>query len=314
MKNVVKLMISGLLLALLGACAAPSENKPAGNTNANTKAANTGTAPAAAAPSADVLAAIEKKSWEDWAKRDKAGVEGFLAAKFVSVGNSGASDRAESVKGWTEHKCEMSDLSFSDQKVTDLGDGIYLFTYKATVSAKCDGKPNPSPVNASTVYAKEGDTWKAMYYQEVPAPDAKGEYGSPSTPVDKAKELASLAAAPEDIVAVEKKLWETWKSQDSKAFEEHLSAKFVGNGRMGFADRATYLKNAFDPPCKVESATPGPMKALELSKDLTLIVYRAAQKGTCGKDALPANVMSVSIYRRENGKPMATYYMENPVK
>ncbi len=302
-------------VGLITACNGVSENKPAANANANARNANVSNANAvtkAAAPTAQTLSAIEKKSWEDWGKRDSSGIDGFLASKFVGVGSGGASDRAASMKSWTEHKCEMKDLSFSDEKVTELADGIYLLTYKATQTTTCDGKPNPSPVNSSTVYVKEGDAWKAMYYQEVPATDAKGAYSPPSIPVDKEKELASLSPAPDDIVAAEKKLWDTWKAQDRKAFEEHMSAKFVANGRVGFMEREAYLKGAFDPPCKVESASAGSMKAIEINKDLTMIIYRASQKGTCGTDKLPENVLSVSIYARENGKPMAIYYMENP--
>ncbi len=300
-------------VGLISACSGVSENKPAANANAgNANASNSNAVTKAAAPTAQTLSAIEKKSWEDWAKRDSSGIDGFLASKFVGVGSSGASDRAAAMKSWTDHKCEMKELTFSDERVTELAGGVYLLTYKATQTTTCDGKPNPSPVNSSTVYVKDGDAWKAMYYHEVPATDAKGEYSSPSTPVDKEKELASLSSAPDDIVAAEKKLWDTWKAQDRKGFEEHLSANFVGNSRAGYMDREAYLKSAFDSQCKVDNVAPGPMKAVEINKDLTMIIYRASQKGTCGTEKIPDNVISVSIYKRENGKPMAIYYMENP--
>lgn len=311
-------IVSMMLIAAVGlisACNGVSENKPAANANAsNANVANTATAPKTAAPTKEALIAIERKAWEDWAAKKADGLEGYMASKFVSIGNSGANDRAATMKSWTGHNCEMKSLAFSDEKMTELGDGVALLTFKATAPITCDGKAGPDPVNVSVLYANEGGAWKAMYYQEVPAADAKGEYAPPTTPFDKEKELASLSAAPEDIVTVEKKLWDTWKAQDRKAFEEHVSAKFVGNGRAGFSDREAYLKGAFDPPCKVESATAGPMKAMEINKDLTMIIYRASQKGTCGADKLPENVMSVAIYARENGKPMAMYYMENPVR
>lgn len=314
MKMLIGCAVIAVTTSIITGCGGTIEKSTAGN--ADTKAANVNsnanTAAKSIAPSAQELSTIEKKSWEDWAKRDSSGIDGFLASKFVGVGSSGASDRAAAMKSWTEHKCEMKDLAFSDEKVTELADGVYLLTYKAAQTTNCDGKPNPSPVYSSTVYVKEGNAWKAMYYQEAPAMDAKGAYSAPSTPVDKEKELASLSAAPDDIVAAEKKLWDTWKSQDRKGFEEHLGASFVGNGRGGHITREAYLKGAFDSQCKVDNVTVGPMKAMEINKDLTMIIYRASQKGSCGADKLPENVLSVAIYKRENGKPMAIYYMENP--
>lgn len=313
MKKVLLLIATISTAVLLATCGGTAENKPAGNATAsNTTNANSAAKPAG--PSKDALVAIEKKAWEDWAARNEKGIDGYMAKNFVSVGNNGASLRADTLKSWTTHKCEMKELAFSNEKVTEMGDGVAMLTFQAKADIKCDGKTGPDPMNVSVLYVKEGDAWKAMYYQEVPAADAKGEYAPPSTPVDKVKELASLSAPDEGIVTVEKKLWDTWKAQDRKGFEEGISAKFFANGRAGQMDREAYIKGAFDPPCKVESASAGSMKAMEINKDLTMIIYRASQKGTCGTDKLPENVMSVSIYGRENGKPMAMYYMENPVR
>jgi hypothetical protein len=311
----IKLLSAAAILAaavLAGCDAKPVTNASAGNANASN--ANVNAAAKPAAPTKEALVAIEKKAWEQWAARDEKGLDGYLASKFISAGPYGASDRAETLKSWTGHKCEMKELIFSDENVTELGEGLALLTFKAKSDIKCDGKTGPDPVNVSVLYVKEGEAWKAMYYQEVPSADSKGEYGPPTTPIDKTKELASLTAASDDLVSIEKKLWDTWKSQDRKAFEELVSAKFVGNGRGGFIGRDAFVKGAFDPPCKIESVGPGPMRSMDINKDLTMIVYRATQKGTCGTDKLPENVMAVSIFARENGKPMSIYYMENPVK
>ena len=310
------LFISVLTASFLAGCGgAPANNSPANSNAANVNAGNSNVAAKTAAPTKEALIAIENKAWKDWAERNEKGLEGYMGSKFINVGYNGASDRAAAMKSWTSHKCEMKDMVFSDEAVTELADGIAMLTFKATGTITCDKVVGHSPLNVSVLYAKEGDAWKAMYYQETPAADSKGEYGPATTPVDKAAELASLAAAPEDIAATEKKLWETWKNRDEKAFREMVTDNIVGNGRSGrLAGADAYMKSSFDPTCKVESFTVGPMKAMEISKDLTMIIYRASQKGACGTDKLPENVMSVSIYRRENGKPKAAYYMENPVR
>ena len=319
MKNILMTTATLFLALMIGACGGAADNRPAGNTNAanagNANAANANSAAKTAAPTKDALLAIEKKAWEDWANRRVEGLETYMAANFVNVGYNGASVRADAMKSWTSHKCEMKDLVFSDDQMTELAEGVALLTFKAKADIKCDGKSGPDPTNVSVLYVKEGDAWKAAYYQEVPAADAKGEYTPSATPVDKAKELASLSAAPDDIVENEKKLWSTWQARDQAAFRALITDNFVGNGRTGaLIGTEAYMKSAFGTECKVESISMGPVKAMEISKDLTMIVYRATQKGACGNDKLPENVMSTSIYKRENGKPKAMYYMENPVR
>lgn len=319
MKNFTLLTLLAVAIFGISAC----ETTPINNTNSSANTSNANSANAAnsastaktAAPTAEALMAIEKKAWEDWAARNAGGLETYMASKFVNVGYNGASDRTAAMKSWTEHKCEMKDLAFSDEKVHQLADGVALMTFKATADIKCDGKSGPDPTNVAVLYVKEGDAWKAMYYQEVPAADAKGEYAEPTTPLDKEKELASLSAAPSDIADSEKKLWETWKAGDQKAFRALLADGIVGSGRSGTVVGADeYTKSAFDPSCKIESFSLSPMKSMEIAKDLTMIFYRASQKGACGETKLPENVMSVAIYKRENGAPKATYYMENPVR
>lgn len=310
MKMRIKLIFSIAALALIAACSGTADNKPAGNANVS----NANTAPKAAAPTKEALMAIERQAWTDWAERNEKGLDGYMASDFVNVGYNGASDRAAALKSWTSHKCEMGDMAFSDEAVTELGDGIALLTFKATGPITCDKIVGPSPLNVSVLYGKEGDAWKAKYYQEVPTADAKGDYGPPSATHDKAAELASLKTAPDDLVAAETKLWETWKTQDQKGFEEHISNDIVVNGTMGRLDRAAYLKYAFGSECKVESYNLGPMKAQEIGEGFTIIFYRAAVKGTCGKDTVPPNSIAATIYKSENGTPKAIYFMESPVR
>jgi hypothetical protein len=214
------------------------------------------------------------------------------------------------MKTWTDHKCEMDSVAFSDAKVTPITDGAVMLTSKVTHDIKCDGKPEPSPVYESTLYIKDGDSWKAAYYQEVDAADAKGQ---PAPAKPRTEDFATSMSAPSaEIAALEKTLWDAWKARDQKGFEALLAAKGFSNGRTGFKDRAGYVASAFDPGCKVESYELGPMKSMEIGKDAVLVTYRAAQKGACGKDAFPPIVWAASIDVRENGKWVNLYYMESP--
>jgi hypothetical protein len=301
-------------LAILAGCAiffigcGGGAEKPA---NANTNSANANTAaPKASAPTKEALLAIEKKSWDDWSKKNEKGIDGFMAANYVDVGRSGIFDRATSIKRWIDHKCEMKSITFSDEQMNELAEGVALLTYKTTGDIVCDGKPSPTPTYSSTLYVREGDAWKAAYYQEVAAFDAKGEMVPTKPEPKKEASEAKPDAASEEFTALEKKIWETWKARDQNAFSALVSDKFVGNGNRGRSDKALMLKNAFDPTCKVESFSLGPIKAISVSKDVTLIAYSAQQKGACGKDAFPSPVSVGAMYVKENGKWMNVYYME----
>ncbi|HSI88939.1 MAG TPA: nuclear transport factor 2 family protein [Pyrinomonadaceae bacterium] len=314
MKRILSILAALMAVAFTLACEPGSTGNTTAVSNANAVNSNANTAPTSAAPTASELMAIERKAWDDWASRNATGLEGYMAPNFVNVGYNGASDRVAAMKSWTSHKCEMKDMAFSDEAVTQFADDLALLTFKATGAITCDGIVGPDPVNVSVIYAREGGTWKAMYYHEVPTADAKGEYGPPSATYDKSAELASLKPAPEDLVAAETKLWDTWKAQDQKGFEEHLADEIVVNGPQGRLDRAQQLKYAFGSECKVESINLGPMKSMELSEGVTMIFYRTAVKGTCGTETVPPNSMAATIYKRENGTPKAIYFMESPVR
>jgi hypothetical protein len=314
MKKNLSILAVLIAVSFTLACEPASTGSNVATANANASNSNANGAPGSAAPTAAELMAIERKAWDDWASRNTAGLEGYMAPNFVNVGYSGASDRAAAMKSWTSHKCEMKDMKFSDEAVTQLSNDLALLTFKATGSIVCDGIAGPDPMNVSVIYTRDGGAWKAIYYHEVPTSDAKGEFGPPSATYDKSAELASLKPAPEDLVAIEKKLWDTWKAQDRKAFEEHLGDSIVVNGANGRLDRTQYLNAAFESDCKVDTISLGPMKSMEISDDLTMMFYRAAVKGTCGKDPVPANTIAATIYKRENGTSKAIYFMESPVR
>jgi hypothetical protein len=313
-RNIMKMLIGTIFLIatsiLFAGCGGTVEKSSA--VNANAPAANAPAPAKPAPPTSEALLAIEKKSWEDWNNKDSKGIDSFMAANFVTVGYSGASERPAALKSWTEHKCEMKDLKFTDENVTSLADGVALLTFKADADIKCDGVAGPNPVWASTLYVKEGEAWKAAYYQETPAEGSKGSYGPVQEKKDVPQGTAQAPAA--EIAALENKLWETWKNRDDAGFSALVSDKYVGNGRNGRIDKAQLMKLAFDPACKIESYSLDAMKSISLSKDVVLVFYKGNQKGTCGKDAIPPVVMATSIHANEGGTWKNIYYMETPTK
>jgi hypothetical protein len=139
---------------------APPPAKPATSTVAP---AATSTSDAAT----EALMALEKKAWDDWKNRNAAGLEAFASSNLIAFTGKGRQDKAGAIKTWMEDGCEVKSASLSDPASVSIGPDYRLFTFKATLDAKCGGTKIPSE-NGVTIYAKEGDTWKALFTMGTP--------------------------------------------------------------------------------------------------------------------------------------------------
>lgn len=128
------------------------------------------TKPAEAAPDAlaTALMAVETKAWEAWKNRDAKAGEEVMAKDFMSLSGSGPRNRADSLKGWTEPKCEGLAYSLSGAKAVSFGTDVALVTYHADEKGTCDGRPNPTSLWVASFDTKEGDAWKNAFYMEIP--------------------------------------------------------------------------------------------------------------------------------------------------
>jgi hypothetical protein len=110
----------------------------------------------------DALFAVEKKAWEDWMKKDAKGLDAFAAKDMVSLsGAEGWTDRAASLKRWSDPTCDIKAVSVTDPASVAFGSDYALLTFKATVDGKCGGQSIP-PEWGATIYGKEGGVWKAL--------------------------------------------------------------------------------------------------------------------------------------------------------
>lgn len=131
-------------------------------------------APASAAmtPNAALTADLierEKFIWDAWKNQDKAKIEDFVTSNASAVGMSGERmpTKAEIVKSWTE-PCEVKDVKISNEHAVEIRPGVALFLYKGTAGGKC-GDMAIMPQWATTLYVKEGDTWKGAFFIAAPA-------------------------------------------------------------------------------------------------------------------------------------------------
>ena len=161
MRTTLKISLIAVIAFAIAAC------EPPATTNTNTNA-NANTAPKAAAPTAESLMAMDTKAWDAYKNKDGKFFEGFLADNFVGFGDDGKrSTKAEAVKMISEHKCEVKSHTLSEPHMTPAGADVAVLTYKATIDGTCEGQKIPSPLTVASVFARSGDTWKAVYHNEV---------------------------------------------------------------------------------------------------------------------------------------------------
>ena len=128
-----------------------------------------GAAPQPNAALAATLIEREKFIWDAWKEHDAAKVEGFLANDASAVEMNGAilATKADIVKAWTT-PCEVKDIKITNEHAVEISPGVALFLYKGTANGKCGENP-VLPQWATTVYVKEGDTWKGAFFVASPA-------------------------------------------------------------------------------------------------------------------------------------------------
>lgn len=141
--------------------------KPAAPAKKDTAAAK----PAEAKPDAatDALVALEKKAWDAWKSKDAKALDDWAGKDMISInGMTGRTDRATSLKGWNDDKCEIKSVAITDGLSVAFGSDVSLLLFKATTDGKCDGAAVPAE-NGATFYMKEGGTWKAAVVMGTPA-------------------------------------------------------------------------------------------------------------------------------------------------
>jgi len=115
------------------------------------------------------IISTERKLWEAWKKADMKPFRSYLSTDSVMIGDSGVSNKSDSLKTMEGMKCEVKSYELSDIKVTFLNNDAAIMTYKAVQDGTCGGQAVPPTVWASSAYVKRGGKWWAASHQETPA-------------------------------------------------------------------------------------------------------------------------------------------------
>ncbi|MBS1811025.1 MAG: nuclear transport factor 2 family protein [Acidobacteria bacterium] len=119
------------------------------------------------------IIALEKRAFEAWKNKDKKAFQEGMLEDSLSIYSSGAVTKEQWIQMSIDPNCTVKSYSLDNIKVTMLSSAIALMTYRFTQDTVCNGKQEPSPVWASTVFVKRGKKWLGAFHQETPADQAK---------------------------------------------------------------------------------------------------------------------------------------------
>ena len=119
------------------------------------------------------IVALEQKAFEAWKNKDKKFFEEHMYEAGQYLDADGVGGKAQYVKAIVDNNCTVSSYSLDNTKVTMLGEDVALLTYRYANDVVCGGKPEASPLWASTVYVRRGGKWLIAFHQEILAAQAK---------------------------------------------------------------------------------------------------------------------------------------------
>ena len=107
-----------------------------------------------------MLQAIQKKDWTTFKQ--------MVTPNGVNLDENGAMSVSEFLKAVADPKSDfnMSTTTATDMKVIDVDANTKIVTYKLSQKGTFMGQAFPPMVYASTVWANQGGTWRAVFHQE----------------------------------------------------------------------------------------------------------------------------------------------------
>ena len=137
--------------------------------NKDDKAAPDARAAAAAADpgtdaTTDAMVAVETAVWEAWKARDAKVLEELTASDvaFVDIFGNVTSGKAETLKFWTGHPCDVQSVRVADGTGTSLSATVGILTFKGILEGTCGGQKFPL-IHGTSVYTRDGDAWKLAF-------------------------------------------------------------------------------------------------------------------------------------------------------
>ena len=301
MKKILAL-VSFLIFAV--ACV----TQPAGNNNLTANANKSPETKSIAPPSEADLIVKEKAAWDAFKKKDAAAFKKTLAPEYVEVIDSGVKDTAGALA--TMNDIEITEVTYSNWKMTPIDKDAALLTYQATLKGKFKGEDiPPGPYFEASAYVNRNGEWLAIYYQEtiskkmegpMPSP-AKKSTGSPASTPAKPPETGA------DPIANEKIVWDLFRARNWDGFASLLAPEFMEVESDGVFDKAGSIKSLQDVPMDMGQFELSDWKAVTLDDDAKLVTYTVTAKGQ-----KPEKAYHATIWVKRDGKWLGFYHQGTP--
>ncbi|MCK9686673.1 nuclear transport factor 2 family protein [Scleromatobacter humisilvae] len=132
-------------------------------------AAETSAAPMLSASDQAAIRDLEARSWVAWKSHDSAFFEQFLSDDHVEIHGDGVAGKAAVVDGVRSPACVVRSYALGPLTLVAVSANAVLVTYRAEQDTTCGTQKVPSPVWASSLYAKRGGRWVNVLYQHTPS-------------------------------------------------------------------------------------------------------------------------------------------------
>lgn len=111
---------------------------------------------------------LEADSWVAWKNDDARFFQDFLSDDHVEIHNYGIVGKTAVVDGVRSPACVVQSYSLGPLSMTRVSATTILVTYRAEQDTACGGQNVPSPVWATSLYAKRAGRWLNVMYQHTP--------------------------------------------------------------------------------------------------------------------------------------------------
>jgi hypothetical protein len=118
----------------------------------------------------------------------------------------------------------------------------------------------------------------------------------------------------EQLVAMEKQAWESWKTRNGGFFQTFLSEDSINVGSTGVDNKSAIVKFISSPMCEIKSYSMDNLQMIMTDKKTAILTYKAMQDGTCDGKTIPSSVWATSMYVKRNGKWVSNFHQETPVQ
>lgn len=125
---------------------------------------------ATASAASDVLIAAEQAVWEAWRVHDAKSIGDLTTSEisFINIFGTFFATKADALKDWTSHGCEVKSVSVSNARATMLSPTVGILLFDGGADGTCFGQ-KIGPIWGTSVYAKVGDTWNWTFGINLPA-------------------------------------------------------------------------------------------------------------------------------------------------